>query len=380
MKKKFFLILLVFSCSLVNSQNLVKNSTGSFTYTPTGALSAKTIKVYYRIPDGDITKMPILFSFHGVNRNADDYRDYWISMANANKFMVFAPEFSDADFSTGDAYNLANIFDDGDNPSSSTFNSKEQWTFSVLDPIFEKIKTAVAGTQKKYNGWGHSAGAQFLHRFVLYMPNSKLDIAVCSNAGWYTVPEFSVDFPYGIKNGQLPINDLKAAFSKKLIVHLGTRDIDQNSAGLRHNTVVDNQQGLNRLVRGRYFFTQSQGTAQGLNTPFNWEKEEVSGVDHDAQKMANNALVHVLKSTLSTKKFTSISTINLYPNPVKNEFYFDNSFLKTSKIEIYSIQGKLIKNIFLNDFKSNQKIDFSNFSKGMYFLKGDNFVKKIVKE
>lgn len=223
MKKNFFLILLFFSSCLVNSQNLVKNSTGSFTYTPTGALSSKTIRVFYRIPDGDITKMPILFSFHGVNRNADDYRDYWISMANSNKFMVFAPEFSDADFSTGDAYNLANIFDDGDNPSTSTFNSKDQWTFSVLDPLFEKIKTAVTGTQQNYNGWGHSAGAQFLQRFVMYLPNSKLDIAVCSNAGWYTVPEFSIDFPYGIKKGQLPTNDLKVAFSKKLIIHLGKK-------------------------------------------------------------------------------------------------------------------------------------------------------------
>jgi hypothetical protein len=363
----------------VNSQNLVKNSTGSFTYKPTGDLSSKTIRVFYRIPDGDITKMPILFSFHGVNRNADDYRDYWISMANANKFMVFAPEFSDADFSTGDAYNLANIFDDGDNPSTGTYNPKEQWTFSVLDPIFEKIKTAISGSQQKYNGWGHSAGAQFLQRFVMYLPNSKLDIAICANAGWYTVPEFSVNFPYGLNKGQLPINDLKAALAKKLIVHLGTNDTDPNSAGLRHNSVVDNQQGLIRLVRGRYFFTQSQGTAQGLNTTFNWEKVEVSGVDHDAQLMANAALQYVLQSTLSVNNFDKNSFF-VYPNPVKRELFFDNSKLQLSKIEMYSIQGQVVAAFNFNNFINNQKIDVSKISTGTYVLKGTDFIKKIIKE
>jgi hypothetical protein len=378
-KNSLFLIFSFFLLSL-SGQNLVPNSTGSFTYKPSGALSSKSIKVFYRIPNGDITKMPILFSFHGVNRNADDYRDYWVSMANANKFMVFAPQFSDDDFPTGDKYNLANIFDDGDNPSTSTFNSKEEWTFSVLDPLFEQIKTAVAGTQEKYNGWGHSAGAQFLHRFVMYLPNSKLDIAVCSNAGWYTVPEFSVDFPYGIKNGQLPTNDLKSALVKKLIVHLGTNDNNENSSGLRHNTVVDNQQGLNRFVRGNYFFTESQATAQSLNTPFNWEKVEVSGVAHEAQKMANAALVHVLKSTLSIENYKDNISLNSYPNPVKNELIFDNSQLQLSEIHVFSIQGKRITTIYFDDFSKINTIDFSKYSEGIYFLKGASFTEKIVKE
>ncbi|MFY9241471.1 MAG: T9SS type A sorting domain-containing protein [Polaribacter sp.] len=379
--RKWFLVAL-FGCFFLPliGQNLTPNTTGSFTYVPSGALSSKSIKVFYHIPNGDVKTMPILMSFHGVERNADDYRDYWISMANANKFMVFAPEFSDAQFSTGDAYNLANIFDDGDNPSAATFNSKDEWTFSVLDPLFTRIKTAVSGTQQKYNAWGHSAGAQFLHRFVMYVPNSNLDIAVCSNAGWYTVPEFSVDFPYGLNKGQLPTNDLKAAFSKKLIVHLGLNDTDPNSAGLRHNTVVDNQQGLNRLVRGRYFFTESQTTSQSLNTAFNWQKDEVSGVAHNAQLMANDALEHVLKSTLSVNEIHLETQLFAYPNPVKNELFFDNSALKLTKVEVFSIQGKLISTHYFHDFMNNQKIDFSKISAGIYFLKGKEFISKIIKE
>ena len=266
------------------------------TFTPTGVLSNKSINVYYHLPQADLTNIPILFSFHGGSRNADDYRDDWIQMANANNFMVFAPEFNSDDFPSGDMYNLANIFQDGDNPSSDTFNSPDNWTFSIIDQLFEFIKVEIGGNQATYNAWGHSAGAQFLHRFVFYLPDSKLNIAVCSNAGWYTVPESDIVFPYGLLESQLSNVNLISAFSKKLYVHLGDADTDPNSSSLRHNDIVDEQQGLNRLVRGRYFFATSQEKAESLNAVFNWEKTpEVPGVAHDHTAMALDALQYILQ-------------------------------------------------------------------------------------
>ena len=242
----------------VQDNSLKPNSTGVLIYTPTGVLSDKSINVYYHLPQGDLTTLPILFSFHGGSRNANDYRDDWIEMANANNFMVFAPEFNSADFASGDMYNLANVFQDGDNPSLDTFNSSDSWTFSIIDQLFDFIKNEIEGNQATYNAWGHSAGAQFLHRFVFYLPESKLNIAVCSNAGWYTVPESAIVFPYGLIESQLSNSNLITAFSKKLYVHLGDADTDPNSSSLRHNEIVDEQQGLNRLVRGRYFFETSK--------------------------------------------------------------------------------------------------------------------------
>ena len=193
-------------------------------------------------------------------------------------------------------YNLANIFQDGDNPSMNTFNSPDKWTFSVIDQLFDYIKTELGSNQTTYNAWGHSAGAQFLHRFVFYLPNSKLNIAVCSNAGWYTVPESDIVFPYGLSESQLSNSNLISAFSKRLYVHLGDSDTDPNSSSLRHNNIVDQQQGLNRLVRGRYFFQTSKEKAELLNTNFNWEKTpEVLGVGHDHTAMARDALKYILE-------------------------------------------------------------------------------------
>jgi hypothetical protein len=268
-------------------------------------------------------------------------------MANANGFMVFAPEFKEVDFPGGDGYQLGNVFDDGDNPSSATYNPTNEWTFSIIDPLFESVKSKVSGNQQTYDAWGHSGGAQFLQRFRLYLPNSKLNTAICSNAGWYTVPDILINFPYGIKKGQLLNSNLAIPFSKKLIVHLGLNDTDPNSAGLRHNTTVDNQQGLFRLERGRYFFNKSQSISQTLSYAFNWEKQEVIGVGHDAQLMANDALKFLIQGFLSTNNNfekdlqTNFSAI-AYPNPSDEDFtlkVLNGDF----EFKVYDLQGKLIE-------------------------------------
>ena len=360
------LIVLLFVLPFSFGQNLSPNTTGSFTYTPASPLDTQTVEVFYHIPGGDITTMPILFSFHGANRDGANYRDYWISMANANGFMVFAPEFSQANFPGGDSYQLANIFDDGDNPSLETYNPENEWTFSIIDPLFNNIKADISGTQQVYNAWGHSGGAQFLHRFIMYMPNSNLDIAVCSNSGWYTVPESMVNFPYGTRNGQLSNATLTNAFAKKLIVHLGQNDTDPNSPGLRHNATVDNQQGIFRLERGQYFFNKSQETSTAIGTQFNWEKQEVPGVGHNAQQMANDALPYILVNTLSTKHYLGNKFIKVYPNPVSSKFINIVSESEgTMYIKIYNSLGSLVKSETLK----NRKFNISYLSSGVYTLK-----------
>lgn len=119
MKYVAFFCLLITSLLGSYAQNLNQNSTGSFVLTPTGPLSNQPVEVFYYIPNGGIASMPILFSFHGGSRNVDNYWGYWINMAKANNFMVFAPEFNSQNYpGLSDNYMMRNIFDDGDNPNS----------------------------------------------------------------------------------------------------------------------------------------------------------------------------------------------------------------------------------------------------------------------
>ena len=130
-------------------------------------------------------------------------------------------------------------------------------------------------------------------------------------------------------------------------MHLGLDDIDPNSSGLRHNTTVDNQQGLYRLERGRYFFTKSQSISKTLNAPFNWEKQEVAGVGHDAQLMANDALKYLKSSFLSInngfqEQLGKNFSVTAYPNPSDKDFT-----LKVSngdfEFKVYNLEGKLME-------------------------------------
>ena len=77
-----------------------------------------------------------------------------ISMSNSNNFMVFAPEFHPKYPGLGDNYLMGNVFDDGDNPTENEFNEFSEWTFSVIDDIFDYIVNQVSGTQETYNAWG----------------------------------------------------------------------------------------------------------------------------------------------------------------------------------------------------------------------------------
>jgi len=253
--------------------------TDVFTYTDYSPLSNKPIKIYYHIPQNTTTNTPILFVFHGNNRNAEDYRNASIAKANEQGFIIIAPEFSNTSFPGGDAYNLANIFIDGDNPSSSTLVSEEEWTFSVIEPIFDFIQLRTNSTRTRYHIVGHSAGAQFAHRFVLFKPNARFDKVVVSAAGWFTVPDRSIDFPYGLKKSPQETIDFTTLFSKNIFIQVGELDNNPNASGLRRNQYAD-AQGLNRYDRSHHFFNTANTNAQNNNIFFNWSIQVNAGLDH----------------------------------------------------------------------------------------------------
>ena len=59
-------------------------------------------------------------------------------MANENSFIVIAPEFSSEHYpELGDDYLMGNVYIDGDNPTTESRNPENEWTFSVIEPLFD---------------------------------------------------------------------------------------------------------------------------------------------------------------------------------------------------------------------------------------------------
>ena len=256
------------------------SGTGVFTYSDYPPLADKPLRVYYHIPAQASNSTPILFVFHGGDRNGAAYRDEMIAEADQYGFMVFAPEFSSAYYPGGDAYNLGNVFEDGDNPSPASLQPENIWTFSVIEPLYGFVKAAMKNTLPTYDVLGHSAGAQFAHRLMMLRPDNHFGRIVASAAGWYTVPDPAITFPYG--SGESPIAQLDQAriFARELIVLVGEADNDPDAPGLRRNSVVD-QQGDNRLDRAQHFYQRGEALAGGIGTAFNWRYKSLPGVAHD---------------------------------------------------------------------------------------------------
>lgn len=291
------LICLNFSCVEKEENNAPANpdlaldlskfkGTGQFTYSGYNPLKDKPIEVYFHIPPQANNQTPILIAFHGNDRSGKVCRDGFIANANQLNFIVIAPEFNETYFPGGDAYNLGNVFVDGDNPTPSTLNAEEIWTFSLIEPVFDFFKQTIKSKAGKYDVFGHSAGAQFAQRLILFKPNANINNMVISAAGWYTMLDTSTTFPYGTKMSPAAAYPYTYQYLKKIHIIVGENDTDPNSSDLRHNDIVD-KQGLNRLTRAQYFYTENRNQAMVQNAIFNWNFQILDNVGHDFTAASN---------------------------------------------------------------------------------------------
>lgn len=242
----------------------------------------KSIKVWTYKPESWNDKDKIVFVMHGGGRNAYDYLNAWVKLANKNNLLIVAPEFENkfSKYTTND-YQEGNLF-----TFFGTKNPKSQWAYTVVENIFDYIKTVNNITNEQYDIFGHSAGGQFVHRMVMFMPESRIGTAIAANSGFYSLPNEDLEFPYGVKNTE---TDLQKAYNKRLVILLGELDNDP-SLGTFRTTDLAMEQGGHRLERGSTFFNANKELKNKNNWTFNWEIDTIKNVGHDYKKMSENAI------------------------------------------------------------------------------------------
>jgi hypothetical protein len=288
----FFLatLLLVSGCdtpSTTPPANIL-TGTGNFTFTGYAPLADKPIACFYHIPAGSTATTPVFMVVHGTGRDGKALRDALISTANQLKIIVLAPEFSETHYPGSNVFNLANIFVDGENPSPQTLNPESIWTFKVFDPIFADFKSFSGNATAQYDIFGHSAGAQLVHRFLQFTPNAKFNRLITSAAGWYMMPDATIRYPYGLKDCPAEAVNSADYFARKTYVMVGALDTDPNSFNLRHTPQAD-VQGNNRLERARHFYQEAFAIAGSKGQPFLWQYVAVPNVGHDGNALASAA-------------------------------------------------------------------------------------------
>jgi hypothetical protein len=223
---------------------------------------------------------PILFVHHGDLRNGGAFRDFWLPLVDQCGILVIAPEFTEAAFPGPAWYSFGNRSD-----QEGRQKPREQWTFGVPGRIFEALRAQGLTTQHSYGQFGHSSGAQFVHRAMSLGFRRAVAVAVTANAGTYAMPDLETAFPYGLGGVGLDESTLRDLLTFPLAVFAGTADVDTASPHFPKGDAAMCQ-GPTRFARAHAYFAATRRASEGLGVTCQWSITDVQGVGHEGDRMS----------------------------------------------------------------------------------------------
>ena len=293
MKRLILLLAIVFLAAGLRAASVLPVGEGKFTYKNYPPFSDRPVDVHYYIPaSGDVRRMPIVFVFEGADRGYTYLLKTWKQEAEKHKFMVFIPHFDLERFPLSD-YQEVGVMDDKDH----TIRPAEKRTPALVDKIFEYVRQSSGSERKGYMIYGHSAGGQFVQRFMLFYDSPYVEKAVIGSPGWYTFPDASQNFPYGVRNiPYVTPETIRKYLAKPIILQLATGDTIRES--YLRKTPEAEAQGRNRYERGNQFYRYLHRIAAEHNWPCNWQKIEEQGIGHHSTGMGRRAVPVMLGDSL----------------------------------------------------------------------------------
>lgn len=223
---------------------------------------------------------PLLVVFHGVGRNAEEYRDFAIPLAEKYGFMLAAPLFDRERFPL-ERYQRGGIMRGG------VTQPREAWTYAMVPRIVAAVRAAEGKPELPYSFIGHSAGGQFVVRMVAMAGTLGASSVVAANPGSHLFPTREAPFGYGFGNLPPELSDdaaLRRYVEAPLVLFLGTTDNDPNHRSLDREPEAM-KQGDSRYRRGLACFAAAEKLALERGWKFGWRKVEAPGIEHDAAKM-----------------------------------------------------------------------------------------------
>lgn len=252
---------------------------GVFERTEAAGATNDTQRVYFHRPAQWRAGGRVVMVMHGVDRDADRYRDEWAPLADAHGFLLVCPEFSRAKFPKAAWYNLGGM---------QMTSDASRWAFSVPDRVYADVRERFGASSERYSLYGHSAGSQFVHRFLLLAPSPRVDQAISANAGWYTLPVFDQSFPFGLRGTSVSEAQVEAFLRRPLVLQLGESDTNPEHRTLERNAETD-RQGTHRFARGLNFMAVGKREAERRGIALAWRLVTVPGVGHSNGRMAASA-------------------------------------------------------------------------------------------
>lgn len=278
--------LLVAAPALAGEVKLIRGS-DQFVFTDPALGAKRPVTVFTYVPRrAELKDATILFVLHGFHRSAKAYRDDWAYHADRVGFIIVAPLFEQkiwgSDYSTPPARERHGNQD------------RVQSSFLLIEHLFDALRAASGSRRERYQIYGFSEGGQFVHRLVLTMPEARYSRAVIGTPGWYTMPDFEVNWPHGLRHTQTDRATLKKILERDVVLLLGGADNDPNHPDLSR-TEKSMAQGPHRVARGENFFRQVRARADELHAKLGWRMQIVPGVGHTPKKMSGTAAAYMAK-------------------------------------------------------------------------------------
>ena len=234
------------------------------------------VEIFYITPEEINEDTKVIFVIHGNSRNAEDYLGAWIPHVLNKNVIVAAPQFTTTDFRYFFLLEMAES-------SGKINNNKNEYINNSISLFFNYMKSKFSLSTQTYSMFGHSAGAQFTHRYMLLSKDKRISNAVVANAGWYTFIN-NAKFPYGIKSSPIIISDedLRWFMSNKVNLLIGSEDIGSKSVNSSKGAKL---QGITRVDRANNYFDSLITSAENKNYAFRWNYKVIDNVDHDFKKI-----------------------------------------------------------------------------------------------
>ena len=287
--KRFNLIVLIISIAFF--QSLAAFETKNTTF---AVWNNSDVELFYTLPEEINNQTQVLFIVHGGARDSEKYLDIWKKFTEHKNIILVAPEFKRADY---EDYEYLNISDDY-GVLNKNLNEHLHNSLSIFFSFFKSKYNLEIDTYKLY---GHSGGAQFVHRLLLFSDYDNVSSAVIASAGSYTFLN-NENYPYGLKeSNHLSDKKIKRYLSQRVTFLIGNQDIKKFESSKKNNIQGKAMQGNNRFEVGINYFNNLITVSERQKIPLRWKFQIAKGVAHDNEKMSLLASEILLKDVKESK-------------------------------------------------------------------------------
>ena len=257
--------------------------TGRFALTWRAGSSALDLSITlncYR-PTGVPVDAPVVLVQHGVLRNGDDYRDFWMPAADRYGLQIIAPTFGNEHWPGVENYNNGSVWTEDTDLRDSTY-----WSYQAVTVLAQQLRDLGIVRGQPLYLFGHSAGGQFVHRLASTVGAHGFAGIVAGNPGWYTLPDAALTFPEGLAGIGLPPDALVRLLATPLVILAGDQDTDTSDPNLPAEPAAL-RQGPHRFARAHHYYAAGQAAAAALGVPLAWQLHDVAGIGHDGEAMSH---------------------------------------------------------------------------------------------